>query len=75
MALYKSLSRHSAPGVAKRAKQMLFGFDSMNYLKTHTMSCAPALCPSSNICSAGCPARNRPARGRPNLIFDANVVQ
>ena len=42
MALYRSLSRHSAPGVAKRAKQMLFGFDSMNYLKTHTISCAPA---------------------------------
>lgn len=41
MALYKQLSRHSAPGVAKKAKQMLFGFTSMDYLKTHTISYAP----------------------------------
>lgn len=38
MSLYKQLQRHSAPGVAKKAKQMLFGFTSMNYLKTHTIS-------------------------------------
>lgn len=38
MSLYKQISRHSAPGVAKKAKQMLFGFTSMDYLKTHTIS-------------------------------------
>ncbi|BDA43302.1 hypothetical protein COCOBI_04-3140 [Coccomyxa sp. Obi] len=38
MSLYKQLQRHSAPGVAKKAKQMLFGFTSMDYLKTHTIS-------------------------------------
>lgn len=38
MALYKQVSRHSAPGVAKKAKQMLFGFTSMDYLKTHSIS-------------------------------------
>ena len=40
MALYKLVSRHSAPGVAKKAKQMLFGFSAGAYLKAHTISCA-----------------------------------
>lgn len=38
MALYKMISRHSAPGVAKKAKQMLFGFSAGAYLKAHTIS-------------------------------------
>ena len=37
-ALYVTLERHPNGLVAKRAKQMLFGFRSMDYLKTHTMS-------------------------------------
>ena len=38
MALYKLISRHSAPHVAKSAKRLLFGFTAGDYLKAHTMT-------------------------------------
>eukprot|EP00191_Tetraselmis_sp_GSL018_P008663 CAMPEP_0177600210 /NCGR_PEP_ID=MMETSP0419_2-20121207/13479_1 /TAXON_ID=582737 /ORGANISM="Tetraselmis sp., Strain GSL018" /LENGTH=433 /DNA_ID=CAMNT_0019093143 /DNA_START=329 /DNA_END=1630 /DNA_ORIENTATION=- len=37
-ALYKQISNHPEAEVAKRAKQMMFGIQSMDFLKTHTMS-------------------------------------
>ncbi|KAK9867865.1 hypothetical protein WJX84_002684 [Apatococcus fuscideae] len=36
--IYGTLSRHPTGYVAKRANQMAFGFRSMDYLKTHTIS-------------------------------------
>ena len=39
MALYKLISRHSTPHVAKSAKGLLFGFTAGDYLKAHTMTC------------------------------------
>ena len=61
MALYKLVSRHSAPGVAKKAKQMLFGFSAGAYLKAHTISCAlPLLWRSPHTCTL-CPAPRVPA--------------
>lgn len=37
-ALYKQLTRHPQAYLNKRAKQMIFGLDAMDNLKTHTMS-------------------------------------
>ncbi|KAK9829847.1 hypothetical protein WJX72_008241 [[Myrmecia] bisecta] len=36
--LYKKVERHPAPGVARQAKRMVFGFDAAVNLKTHTMN-------------------------------------
>mmetsp|Transcript_9630 Transcript_9630/g.27560 ORF Transcript_9630/g.27560 Transcript_9630/m.27560 type:complete len:490 (+) Transcript_9630:325-1794(+) len=37
-ALYKQITNHPEAAVAKQAKQMMFGINSMDYLKTHTIS-------------------------------------
>ena len=42
MSLYKLISRHSAPHVAKSAKRLLFGFTAGDYLKTHSITYIPA---------------------------------
>ena len=39
MPLYKLISRHSAPHVARSAKRLLFGFTAGDYLKAHTITC------------------------------------
>ena len=38
MPLYKLISKHSAPHVAKSAKRLLFGFTAGDYLKAHTIT-------------------------------------
>ena len=38
MPLYKLISRHSAPHVARSAKRLLFGFTAGDYLKAHTIT-------------------------------------
>ncbi len=38
MPLYKLISRHSAPHVARSAKRLLFGFTARDYLKAHTIT-------------------------------------
>ncbi|CAL5221509.1 g3713 [Coccomyxa viridis] len=40
MPLYKLISRHSAPHVARSAKRLLFGFTAGDYLKAHTITYA-----------------------------------
>ncbi len=42
MSLYKLISRHSAPHVAKSAKRLLFGFTAGDYLKTQSITYIPA---------------------------------
>ncbi|KAK9819400.1 hypothetical protein WJX81_005544 [Elliptochloris bilobata] len=37
-ALYQSVERHPAPGIAKKARHMLFGYKAMDHLKAHNMS-------------------------------------
>lgn len=43
MSLYKLISRHSSPHVAKSAKRLLFGFTAGDYLKAHTITCVSSL--------------------------------
>jgi hypothetical protein len=40
--MYKKLANHPAPGVSKRAKQFLFGFEAAENLKAHTISYLPS---------------------------------
>ncbi len=37
-AIYRAIERSNAPGVAKAAKRMLFGWEASNFLKANTMS-------------------------------------
>lgn len=38
--LYKQMTRHPQAHISKRARQMIFGIEAMDNLKTHTMSYA-----------------------------------
>lgn len=44
MPLYKLISRHSAPHVARSAKRLLFGFTAGDYLKAHTITYVSLVC-------------------------------